>query len=202
MRCPVFTFQNGLWNLVYKHALGLNGPKARQNDQLEVLWWVLKKEDYRENFGFFKNPVTLREYDFVLIPGTKYGAASGCPQSLWWSRVLGGAWVLPAAHSLCLEFWGLVRWYKCENPERTYGGYCCLCCCRPCCCWSLLRCCSCWTAVLLFCWLTGCRYPDNGDRMYPARNLMPLFSRKLSKEIHTPPPPFPSNLFFLLPSAG
>ena len=35
-----------------------------------------------ENLGFFKNPVILCEYVFVLVPGEGYGAALVCPQSL------------------------------------------------------------------------------------------------------------------------
>lgn len=37
---------------------------------------------YSEKFGFFKNPVMLCEYDFVLVPGVGYGAALDCPQRL------------------------------------------------------------------------------------------------------------------------
>lgn len=35
-----------------------------------------------ENFSFFKNPVMVCEYTFVLIPVVGYGAGSVCPQLL------------------------------------------------------------------------------------------------------------------------
>lgn len=49
--CAIFSFQNGLWSLEYKHNLGLNGPKARYNDQLEDWDRVSKKEEgsYHDN---------------------------------------------------------------------------------------------------------------------------------------------------------
>jgi hypothetical protein len=40
------------------------------------------KEACSENFGFFKNPLVLCEYVFVLISGVGYGASSVCPQPL------------------------------------------------------------------------------------------------------------------------
>lgn len=81
-----------------------------------------KKEDYRENLGFFKNPFMLCELCFCLTPGVRYRAASVCPQSLWSSCALGGAGVLPAADSLSLEFWGLFErvqmWEHLEGLRR------------------------------------------------------------------------------------
>jgi hypothetical protein len=32
--------------------------------------------------------------------------------------------ILSATDSLCLEFWGLLRWYKCESPKRSCGSCC------------------------------------------------------------------------------
>ena len=49
------------------------------------------KEACSENFGFFKNPLVLCEYVFVLISGVGYGTASdflvlleGCDACLLW----------------------------------------------------------------------------------------------------------------------
>jgi hypothetical protein len=68
---------------------------------------------------------------FVLILGVGYEAASDCPHPLLLlSCALVGARLLPAADSLCLEFWGLLTAPR--EPVLVVAPHAAV---YPCCCW-------------------------------------------------------------------
>ena len=66
---------------------------------------------------------------------------------------------MPAADSVCLEFWELWRGYKWESMERARGSCCSLAAAGSCCCFAI--------DVLLLCWIAGWGYPDDEDWTCP-----------------------------------
>ena len=106
---------------------------------------------------------------FCFIP--KYGIWDCFSCLLWLSHVHGRVWFLRATYSLCLEFGGLLRGYKCESPKRAHDS-----CCLPVLLLSLLL-----VSAIVF-----------GTRC--CCFLMTLISRKYSKEVYSPFPfpPFSS----------
>jgi hypothetical protein len=122
---------------------------------------------FSKNFDFFKNPVMLCEYVFVLILGVGYGAASECSQPIAANYDL---FLYKGCNFIQLQIvyvWNFGNSREGVNaialrgpgvaavPPAAAASCCCFCCC--------------WIARLLFCW----RYPDDGDWTCPEEPNTP-----------------------------
>jgi len=118
-----------------------------------------------ENFSFFKNPVMLCEYVFVLI--LVWDKQLLHSRWLWFALCTSRGVALPAADNLCLELWTLFRGYSCQSfpysqpPTRGARGS------------EETGAPSAVPGWLLLSWFDRWRYPGKEDQTYPKEPNAP-----------------------------